>query len=88
MAGSLGGADGNIGAPTINVKNVDSGLPVRCRSYRSGSVHHQRYETSTTDSLSGAGAVDPAAPIINAKKHQRGAHLEVLTEIQEHSPST
>jgi hypothetical protein len=26
MAGSLGGADGDLGVPTINIKKVDNGL--------------------------------------------------------------
>jgi hypothetical protein len=43
MTGSLGGAGAvEPGAPTMNVKNVDDELSVRCRSCRTGSTHHQR----------------------------------------------
>jgi hypothetical protein len=34
--GPLGGADRDPGAPTINVTNIDGGLPWRCRSWKFG----------------------------------------------------
>jgi hypothetical protein len=30
--GPLGGADGDPGVPSINIKNVNGGLPGRCQS--------------------------------------------------------
>jgi hypothetical protein len=48
------------------LRNVDDGPPRRCRSWRSESAHHQRYETSTAGPLVGADG-DLAAPTINAK---------------------
>jgi hypothetical protein len=36
----LGGADGDLEVPTINVTNVNGRPPRRCRSWRSGSAHH------------------------------------------------
>jgi hypothetical protein len=40
MVGPMGGADGDSGAPTTYVEDVDGGLLGRqCR--RSGSTHHQ-----------------------------------------------
>jgi hypothetical protein len=41
MVDSLEGADGDPGAATINVKNVDGRPPGECW-WRSGSTHHQR----------------------------------------------
>jgi hypothetical protein len=64
--GPLVDADGDSGAPTINVKNIDDGLPRRCRSCRTGSTHHQRKKMSTVGPLAGVDR-DPGAPTINIK---------------------
>jgi hypothetical protein len=72
MVGPLASAEGDLGAPTINVKNIDDGPPGRrCRRFRS--TYHQHEETSTTSPLGDVGVVVPGAHTINAKKHQRRA---------------
>jgi hypothetical protein len=64
MAGPVGGGAEGLGAPTINIKNVDGEPPGR-RCRRSGSVHHQH--KNSNDMPLGGGAGGPRAPTINGK---------------------
>jgi hypothetical protein len=53
MMAPLGGDAGDLRAPTINAKNIDSGpLGRRCRE--SGNAHHQCWKMSTVGPLGGA----------------------------------
>jgi hypothetical protein len=56
--------------PPSLLRNVDDGPPRRCRSWRSGSAHHQRYETSTVGPLVGADG-DLGAPHHQCKKRRQ-----------------
>jgi hypothetical protein len=88
----LGGVRaGGPRVPTINVvKHRCPTLGRRCKSWRSGSAHHQRCKTLMVGPLgAGAGARGPWAPTINAVKHRRLAPWEVPElEMREHPPST
>jgi hypothetical protein len=68
--GPLGGASRDLGAPIMNAKKInDMPLGRRCRRFKS--VHHERYETSTVDSL-GSGVGEPRASAINVKNIGNG----------------
>jgi hypothetical protein len=65
-----GGSAGDLGAPTINTKNIDGGT-TGWRCSRSESAYHQRKKISMTGPL-GGGVGDSGAPNINTKNVDDG----------------
>jgi hypothetical protein len=75
MVGPLAGADGDSGAPTINIKKRRWRAPWRVLTMI------QEHPPSTASPLVGADG-DPGAPTINVKKYLRWAPWQELSEIR------
>jgi hypothetical protein len=85
MAGLQGGDDGGLGAPTINIKNIDGG-PLGC-SVRDLIALTINAKNVMAGPLGGADG-DLGAPTINAKKHRRQTPWEAVPKIREYPPPT